>query len=550
MSKVVFMTKIQLDLKTGQSKIFNLSIPLVYGIITFTISALVFVFSSLVTATTADIADIDHPTISTRMIELATVNLPMSLAGCSVDPSTLTAPGCSLMRNDTAMLSNPDSLWGSTDCVSSSRHELLYGDSDSHVTSTGSTQNNDSYRELRVIDGDDFYGERCELGRNERRYGENGGSGTFALYQEGQHRITFISYRLPDTFPLSTTTWQVVTQMKQTQPSNNAGGTPVISLEVRDTKWTLVQSTSAGVGEDTRILWSAPASRNTWTRFAFDMIYSSDSSRGSIKVYVDLNNDGDALDVNEQSPVIQTYTQKYETSPSSIGLTAGDTIPSHLRIGLYHNPTISCPPPNGCSVQFDNIQVVEESNTSPTPTPMPSPATPTPTPSPVTIIRVNSINSTFVRDGQYANTTYGSSVELQVKKSTTDYNRWSYLKFDLSSVNKIISVKLRLYGKLSSTQDSSVPTAIYSCSNTSWNGSTIAWNNKPVIGTTALTTTKIRDTTARWYEWDVTSYLKTERAARRNLITLVLKNPNSSSAVTIFNSDNAAINKPQLVITQ
>ena len=39
---------------------------------------------------------------------------------------------------------------------------------------SGEPQPDDSFREMTVFDGDDFSGERCELGRNEYRYGEDG----------------------------------------------------------------------------------------------------------------------------------------------------------------------------------------------------------------------------------------------------------------------------------------------------------------------------------------------------------------------------------------
>ncbi|HUC20276.1 MAG TPA: hypothetical protein VMR98_02150, partial [Candidatus Polarisedimenticolaceae bacterium] len=186
-------------------------------------------------------------------------------SGCSVNPNNLTAVNCTLIRSDTAAAADPTSLWGTIECAIASRHQLISGGSDTHVMATGAAQGNDSYRKLSVIDGDDFYGERCELGRNNHQQGENGGNGTFALYTEGKRRITFGSYRLPNNYPLSNKSWQVVTQMKQTQPSANGGGTPVISLEAQEDwstpeeKWVVYQSQSSGASSNSNILWSAPA---------------------------------------------------------------------------------------------------------------------------------------------------------------------------------------------------------------------------------------------------------------------------------------------------
>ena len=102
---------------------------------------------------------------------------------------------------------------------------------------------------------------------------------------------------------------------------------------------------------DTRV-WSIRAPRHgVWVRYAFDVVYSTDPAKGSVKVYVDLNGDGDALDRGEQSPRIMMATLARDTQ-------TGAPIPDHLRIGIYHDSSIACPPPAGCSVDVDNVQVV------------------------------------------------------------------------------------------------------------------------------------------------------------------------------------------------
>jgi hypothetical protein len=265
----------------------------------------------------------------------------------------LSASGCATLFEDTAATSDAAAIWGSVDCQTASRSALVSG-GDTHLTATGTAQPDTQARQLTVIDGDDVWGERCEMGENSHRYGPT------TLYGEGERRITFASFKLPDSFPLATTEWQSVMQMKQTQPSANGGGTPVLSLKANKSSWSLWQSDSAGPSENSHSLWSTPATQNTWTRFAFDITYSRDPGIGSITVYVDLNNDGDALDAGEQSPTMHTYTLKQETEggSSTDGIAAGDSIPSHLRTGIYHSPTIACPPPIGCSSLVDNVQVV------------------------------------------------------------------------------------------------------------------------------------------------------------------------------------------------
>ena len=53
----------------------------------------------------------------------------------------------------------------------------------------------------------------------------------------------------------------------------------------------------------------------------------------------------------------------------------------------------------------------------------------------------------------------------------------------------------------------------------------------------------------RWYEFDLTSYLKAQKAAGKTLVTLVLRNPVTAKPATEFNSRGATTNRPQLVIT-
>jgi hypothetical protein len=81
-----------------------------------------------------------------------------------------------------------------------------------------------------------------------------------------------------------------------------------------------------------------------------------------VRLYLDRNGDGDSRDAGERSPKFTTHTLKYETADpdgqDDDALSPGDSIPSHLRIGLYHDPAIACPAPSGCSVEVDNVQVV------------------------------------------------------------------------------------------------------------------------------------------------------------------------------------------------
>src|SRR6185295_1128249 len=61
----------------------------------------------------------------------------------------------------------------------------------------------------------------------------------------------------------------------------------------------------------------------------------------------------------------------------------------------------------------------------------------------------------YVRDGSSASGNFGTATTLLVKNSgstNSGFNRWIYLRFDLSSVSGSVSTaKLRLFGKVDNT---------------------------------------------------------------------------------------------------
>jgi hypothetical protein len=259
---------------------------------------------------------------------------------------------CTVVGSDTASNPNPVPFYGKIDCANASRHQQVTSGGDPSPTAVGGSQGDSAYRRMTVLDGDNVWGERCELGLNDKK-------GPVAFYHEGQRRTTFASFRLNNSYPLDTENWQGVMQMKQAQSSNNGGGTPVLSLGAYDGRWLLFHSDPGHTDVD-EVIWEAPATKNQWTRVAMDVKFSQHASVGWIKMYVDLNADGDFDDGNEQSPRFHTNTMKYETGTDiSDGIAAGQSIPSHLRVGMYHDSVIPCPAPTGCAVEADNVQVVK-----------------------------------------------------------------------------------------------------------------------------------------------------------------------------------------------
>lgn len=254
---------------------------------------------------------------------------------------------------DTAEDPDAAAVWGSIDCVRSTRHALIPSGGDSHLRADREPQGNETYRRVRVRDGDDFFGERCELGKNDHF------ESPVALYRDGERLITFASFRLPPGFPLQHRSWQLVMQMKQSQPSRAGGGSPRLALEAAEGRWRLVHAGPTNSPLQDHTVWSAPAQTGVWTRFAFEVAYSADPSLGSVRVVADLNGDGDARDRGERSDTSYLQTLRRErVGGTEDGIAPGEAIPSHLRVGLYHDPNIDCPG-KGCFVDVDNVGVYE-----------------------------------------------------------------------------------------------------------------------------------------------------------------------------------------------
>ena len=158
----------------------------------------------------------------------------------------------------------------------------------------------------------------------------------------------------------------------------------------------------------------------------------------------------------------------------------------------------------------------------------------------------------YVRDGSSASSNFGTATTVLVKNTGTTnsgFNRWIYLRFDLTSVTGTVSsAKLRLFGKVDNTASESHSTALYSVASTTWSETGITWNNKPATGTTALSTTTVTSAAATTYEWDATAYVMNELAAGRKVIALALKNVTTSSSTETFNSREASGNRPTLQI--
>ena len=65
-----------------------------------------------------------------------------------------------------------------------------------------------------------------------------------------------------------------------------------------------------------------------------------------------------------------------------------------------------------------------------------------------------------------------------------------------------------------------------------------------------MATAALLGTAAKWYEWDLTDYLKQQKAAGAGAVAVVLKGTAISAANAAFDSDESVTvaNRPQLVV--
>ncbi|CAN5363471.1 hypothetical protein BH09PLA1_BH09PLA1_05120 [soil metagenome] len=163
---------------------------------------------------------------------------------------------------------------------------------------------------------------------------------------------------------------------------------------------------------------------------------------------------------------------------------------------------------------------------------------------------IDALQDAWVQGGSAADTNFGTSESLLVKNYKTDaYERDTYLQFDFSSVDVLSKVRLRVFGALSSVDNANVPIGVFNAGKSSWDESTITFNNRPALGTKQAEATVSVHTTQQWWEFDLTSLIKAEKANGRNVLTLILRNLQQTSTNTIFAAREAGGNTAQLVIT-
>jgi hypothetical protein len=172
--------------------------------------------------------------------------------------------------------------------------------------------------EIEVRDGDDSFGERCELGQgNPTRNG-------FPLFHAGDERWISFQVYLPDDYPIDAPRWNVFFQLKQL----GSMGTPAVSMEVVKGQFVLNNSDNNTVSGTTVKKWTGPATRNRWVKFTVHTKFSPDENTGFVELFGDIDGQGQKL----LMPKKNMHTMKQDA--------AGVPVDGQARIGMYRDPSI------------------------------------------------------------------------------------------------------------------------------------------------------------------------------------------------------------------
>lgn len=158
----------------------------------------------------------------------------------------------------------------------------------------------------------------------------------------------------------------------------------------------------------------------------------------------------------------------------------------------------------------------------------------------------NVTEDTYVRGGEYATINYGSEADLIVKTGNKeDFFRNTLVKIDLSSENlqdeEILRAVLRVYAY--KTEDCDITASEM---DDSWSEHSVTWSSAPVTGNKiASAPISAKDI---YYEWDITSYLKSQLSGD-GVVSVCLKDYAGASANVNFYSKEATDNHPELVLS-
>jgi len=151
-----------------------------------------------------------------------------------------------------------------------------------------------------------------------------------------------------------------------------------------------------------------------------------------------------------------------------------------------------------------------------------------------------------VRDGAYAGTNYGNAGSASVQTAAVGRNQWFFVKADTSAHTRgVTSARLRIKASAGAGTTALALRAV----STGWSETGLTWNTKPTPGA-VVANASVRGTTPTWVTFDVTAYVRSERAAGRSVVGFVVLATKAPSALVTIATGEAPVvaNRPQLVI--
>jgi hypothetical protein len=124
-----------------------------------------------------------------------------------------------------------------------------------------------------------------------------------------------------------------------------------------------------------------------------------------------------------------------------------------------------------------------------------------------------------VRGGAFADTNYGADSTLVVKDGSDDYDRYTFLRFDLRSVaaTRVRRALLKLYVQYL-PNGTPAPFRIAAVADDTWHEATLTWRTQPLLGASGA---QYRVQTTGWFSVDLTGYVNTQLASDK-LVSLAL----------------------------
>jgi hypothetical protein len=124
-----------------------------------------------------------------------------------------------------------------------------------------------------------------------------------------------------------------------------------------------------------------------------------------------------------------------------------------------------------------------------------------------------------VRGGAFADTNYGTDSTLVVKDGSDDYDRYTFLRFDLRSVAaaRVRRAILKLY-VWDLPNGAPARFRIAAVADDTWREATLTWRTQPVLGASGA---QYSVQTTGWFSLELTGYVNTQLASDK-LVSLAL----------------------------